>query len=301
MPLHAHRSKRGWLLVLVLFLLTAVTATGLAYAHPGADGRARWIQIWSDNFTGPAGPVNTQKWRYQTGRGTFGNGEIEDMTGSLRNVHLDGHGDLDITAVDQDGLWTSARIRSRRAFAPPPGGEMRVIAWLRQPDAAPGVGYWPAFWMLGLGSWPAHGEIDILEDVNALSEHSAALHCGNLTSPNPAGGFGPCHETNGLSSGMRRCAGCQTGYHSYSVIVDRRHPGHEQIRWYTDRREFFQVDEGQVGRRAWDVAIHHGFTIIFDVAIGGSYPNGVCGCVSPAPDTESGGTLQVRGVAVYRT
>ena len=40
-----------------------------------------------------------------------------------------------------------------------------------------------------------NGEIDILEDANAVSQHSGTLHCG--TDPG-----GPCNETTGLSSGL---------------------------------------------------------------------------------------------------
>ena len=63
-------------------------------------------------------------------------------------------------------------------------------------------------------NWPSVGEIDIMEDVNALSEHSGTLHCG----VDPGG---PCNETTGLSSGLQACSGCQTGYNTYSVIVNR--------------------------------------------------------------------------------
>jgi beta-glucanase (GH16 family) len=153
--------------------------------------------------------------------------------------------------------------------------------------------------MLGPGSWPAHGEIDVLEDVDGLSEHSGAFHCGNLTQPNPDGTFGPCHEHNGLSSGLQSCAGCQSGYHVYSVIVDRRNPANEQIRWYLDGKKFFSVSERQVGAPTWDEAVNHGFSIIFDLAMGGQYPNEFCGCVSPTSYTSTGGTLRVRSVSVY--
>jgi Carbohydrate binding module (family 6) len=36
--------------------------------------------------------------------------------------------------------------------------------------------------------------------------------------------------------------------------------------------------------------VDHGFFLILDLAIGGGYPNGVCGCTSPSSFTSSGGT-----------
>src|SRR2546423_12845 len=98
---------------------------------------------------------------------------------------------------------------------------------------------------------PGPREIDILEDVNALSEHSGTFHCGNLTDANPDGTLGPCHEFTGLSSGLLLCPRCQARFHTYTAVVDRRHAGHEQIRWYLDGRRYFQVKETQVGRTAW--------------------------------------------------
>jgi beta-glucanase (GH16 family) len=299
--MHARASYQGWLLVVGFLAVAAIT--GLAYAKPNllTHKSVEWTQIWSDNFTGPAGQgINTGDWRYQTGYGVFGNGEVEDMTRSAGNVHLDGHGELDITALRQGSTWTSGRVQTRKAFTPPAGGELRVVAVLKQPEVPDALGYWPAFWMLGQGTWPAHGEMDILEDVNGLSQHSGALHCGNLTQVNPDGTFGPCHEHNGRSSGMLPCPGCQAGYHSYSVIVDRRNPANEQIRWYLDRREFFHVTERQVGAAAWNEAVNHGYQIIFDLAIGGSFPNERCHCVTPLSQTTPGGTLRIRSIDVFQ-
>lgn len=299
--MHARASYRGWLLVAGFLAVAAIT--GLAYAQPGllTHKNVQWAQVWHDNFSGPAGQgINTQDWRYQTGYGVFGNGEVENMTSTRGNVHTDGHGELDITALRRGSTWTSGRIQTRKAFTPPAGGQLRVIATLKQPDLQDGLGYWPAFWMLGQGTWPAHGEIDILEDVNGLSQHSGALHCGNLTQVNGDGTLGPCHEHKGRSSGMLPCAGCQRGYHTYSVIVDRRNPADEQIRWYLDRHEFFRVTERQVGAAAWNEAVNHGYSIIFDLAIGGSYPNERCTCVTPVSQTTPGGTLRIRSIAVYQ-
>jgi beta-glucanase (GH16 family) len=178
---------------------------------------------------------------------------------------------------------------------------LMVTASIMQPNPQFGLGYWPAFWMLGPGSSPASGEVDILEAVNALSQHSGTLHCGNLTQPNPDGTFGPCHEDTGLTSGLLACPACQTGYHSYSVVIDRTNPADEQIRWYLDGQLFQTVSEDQVGQSAWTAAVDHGFSIIFDLAIGGGYPGGVCGCITPDSQTSSGGTMSIQYVAVYRS
>jgi beta-glucanase (GH16 family) len=268
---------------------------------PGGPGGPGWTRVWTDTFNGAAGSgVDPSVWKYNTGTGIFGTGEIETMTNSTSNVHLDGHGTLDITALGHGQSWTSGRIQTISSdFGAPAGGEMAVTASIRQPDPSVGLGYWPAFWMLGPGDWPGTGEIDILEDVNARNELSGTLHCGNLTQPNPDGTLGPCHEFTGISSGLLGCPGCQTGFHTYSVIVDRTDPTAEQIRWYIDGRQFFQVSEGEVDQAAWTAAVDHGYSIIFDLAIGGGFPDGVCQCIAPSDETTSGGTITVRYVAVY--
>jgi len=82
-------------------------------------------------------------------------------------------------------------------------------------------------------------------------------------------------------------------------VVDRRQAGNEQIRWYLDGRQFFQVNEQQVDEAAWSAGVDHGYSIIFDLAMGGGFPDGVCGCTTPTDQTTSGGTMTVRYVAVY--
>lgn len=260
-----------------------------------------WTKVWAADFSGPAGSaVDPAQWTYQTGGGGFGNGQIETMTNSTRNVYVNGSDELDITALLQGGMWTSGRIRSVAAFSPPAGGEIEVTASIRQPDPTNGLGYWPAFWLLGEGTWPAHGEIDILEDVNELDDYSGSFHCGNLYQHNADGTLGPCHEYTGFSSHLRPCNLCQDGFHTYAVIIDRSDPYFEQIRWYLDGREFFAVAEPEVGAAAWNEAIDHGFRIILDLAMGGAYPHAACHCSTPDGATAPGGTLRVRDLAVYR-
>ena len=79
-----------------------------------------WKLHWADNFNGPAGSgVNPKYWEYNTGQGSFGTNEVETMTSSPENVHLDGHGNLVITALGHGAAgspgtaWTSGRVETR--------------------------------------------------------------------------------------------------------------------------------------------------------------------------------------------
>jgi Ricin-type beta-trefoil lectin domain/Glycosyl hydrolases family 16 len=273
-------------------------------AHPGALASpltvpgppSGWTTVFSDDFNGASGSGVDSQWMYDTGPGSsFGTGEIETMTNSTSNVHLDGNGDLDITALGSGTSWTSGRIQTTSAnVGAPAGGELEVTASIEQPNPASGVGYWPAFWMLGPGQWPENGEIDILEDVNALSEHSSTIHCG--TDPG-----GPCNEPDGIGSGLLSCSGCQTGYNTYTMILNRTNTSDESITFYLNGNQTFSVSESQVGTSTWQAAYDHNMSIIFDLAMGGGYPNGVCGCTSPTSSTSSGGTMSVAYVAAYET
>jgi beta-glucanase (GH16 family) len=277
---------------------STVAAASTVHAAPNAvpGAPSGWSTAFSDDFNGTSGTGADSQWIYDTGAGsTFGTGEIETMTNSTSNVHLDGNGDLDITALGSGSSWTSGRIQTSSAnVGAPAGGELEVTASIEQPNAGNGLGYWPAFWMLGPGQWPENGEIDILEDVNGLSEHSSTIHCG--TDPG-----GPCNEPDGIGSGLLSCSGCQTGYNTYTMILNRTNTAAESITFYLNGSQTFTVNESQVGTSTWQAAYDHNLSIIFDLAMGGAYPNGVCNCTSPSSATTSGGTMSVAYVAAYTT
>jgi carbohydrate binding protein with CBM6 domain len=316
------RAARIGLTMLVLaalaVLVTVIPSAWRASASTVPPPPAGWSTVFSDSFSGAAGAQADSQWTYDTGTqyngsgcaANWGTGEVESNTNSAANVAEDGSGHLNITPVKSGSSWTSGRIETvADSFAAPAGGELEVSALIRQPNPASGLGYWPAFWMLGAGfrasgagtsgtmtcsNWPSTGEIDVMEDVNALSEHSGTLHCG----VDPGG---PCNETTGLGSGLQSCSGCQTGYNTYSVIINRTNTSNESITWYLNGTAYFTATESQVGTATWQAAVDHGFFLILDLAIGGGFPNGVCGCTSPSASTSSGAAMSVGYVAVYRT
>jgi hypothetical protein len=271
---------------------TVAAAVAAPATVPGPP--SGWSTVFSDDFNGSSGSGVDSQWMYDTGPGSsFGTGEIETMTNSTSNVYQDGNGNLNIRAIGSGSSWTSGRVQTTSAnVGAPAGGQLEVTASIQQP--AGGLGYWPAFWMLGPGQWPENGEIDIMEDVNSLSEVSGTVHCG--TDPG-----GPCNEPNGVGSGLRSCSGCQSGYHTYTMILNRTNTSAESITFYLDGSSYFTVTEAQVGTATWQAAFDHNLSIILDLAMGGGYPNGVCGCTSPTSSTTSGGTMSVAYVAAYST
>lgn len=134
--------------------------------------------VWSDEFN-TNGPVNSTNWFHQTqlpgGTGWFNN-EVQHYTNQLANSFVNADA-LSIVAkkefyTDQGVTkqYTSARLNSKYAFK-----YGRVDIRAKIPKEA---GTWPALWMLGKNvnedggffdsqygntSWPACGEIDILE------------------------------------------------------------------------------------------------------------------------------------------
>jgi hypothetical protein len=135
--------------------------------------------------------------------------------------------------------------------------------------------------------------------VDSATHDSGTLHCGNLIQKNPDGTTGPCHEGSGLGSGLRPCPSCGTSYQSYAVVVDRRNAADQQIRWYHNGQEYFSVNESRVGSTAWTQGVDHGYHIIFDLAIGGVFPNLDCHCQSPTGQTTPGAAMSVASLALY--
>ncbi|MCU7726376.1 ricin-type beta-trefoil lectin domain protein [Actinoplanes sp. KI2] len=291
------------LLTLATLPLTAVVAVADSAQASVPAPPAGFTLTWSDDFNGAAGTgIDQGLWKYDTGPGSsFGTGEIETMTSSTSNVYYDGQSHLVLQALhsgsDPRAGWTSGRVETQAAtFGAAAGGVVRIESILQQPNVntANGAGYWPAFWMLGAPlrsgvAWPGSGEIDVMEDINGRGSLFSTLHCG----VNPGG---PCNESTGIGSGERACPGCQTGFHDYAVEIDRS-TSPEQIRFYLDGSNFFTVQATAVDATTWANAVDHPFFIIYDLAMGGGFPDAFGG--GPNASTVSGGKLVIDSVAVY--
>jgi beta-glucanase (GH16 family) len=135
--------------------------------------------VWSEEFNNATGAnvaPDPNIWTYDTGNGGFGNRELETYCAWGSNVapcssanpslYVGTDGSLHIVARQAaPGVYTSARLKSQGLFSFQYG---RIEFRARVPEAQ---GFWPAAWLLGNNmatvDWPACGEMDVLERVNA--------------------------------------------------------------------------------------------------------------------------------------
>lgn len=228
----------------------------LALASCG-DEPLEWVQVWSDEFEGPAGQLpDPQNWSFDVGTG-WGNAQLEYDTARAENVSLDGQGHLAITAREESysgADYTSGRIKTQGLFTV--SRPARVEARIRLPR---GTGIWPAFWMLGADfeqvGWPECGEIDIMEYRG--QEPSVVL--GSLHGPGYSGG-------NAISASFNLPAEeFPGGFHVFSVQWEN-----DRVVWEVDGLRYHTATRNSLppGSR-W--VFDHPFFLILNVAVGGNF------------------------------
>ncbi|KAF5006969.1 hypothetical protein FDECE_6685 [Fusarium decemcellulare] len=274
-----------------------LASTSLAWDAPSYSG---WSRKWQDNFAGAAGTLpDTSRWNIITGYLNV-NAELEVYTSSTRNVQRSGGSTVQLVpwrdASAQKG-WTSGRVESKYVFTPAAGKKTRVEAQLRFGDSPIGnkQGIWPAFWMLGNalrtgGSWPACGELDIMESINGQLTGYGTAHCDVYPG-------GICNEGTGIGGSIGIP---DQGWHTWRIDINRAKSSwqEETITWFMDGRQFHQITGARIGNQGvWNTLAHSPLYFIMNVAVGGTWPG------YPNGNTADGygSMLEVAYVAHYTT
>jgi beta-glucanase (GH16 family) len=258
--------------------VSASSPPGTTAANP------QWTLVWSDEFNGPNGsPPDPTQWSFDTGGNGWGNNELEYYTRRLQNAQIQ-NGSLALTALEEaytgtdrvTRRYTSGRLKTEGEFAEAYG---RFEARIKIPS---GQGMWPAFWMLGnnIGtvSWPACGEVDIMENIG---KEPSTIHA-TIHGPGYSG-------ANGIGSPYSLPSGrFSDDYHLFAVEWEPK-----VIRFYVDNHLYATRTPADLpAGTSW--VYDHPFFIILNVAVGGSWPG------NPDPTTVFPETMLVDYVRVYQ-
>lgn len=214
--------------------------------------------LWHDEFDGDN--IDTDKWTFEIGTGAsgWGNNEWEYYTDRKENAYIK-DGILHIRANKEDyegSKYTSARMITKGKFSFTYG---TVEARIALPV---GKGIWPAFWLLGQNidavSWPACGEIDVIETVNSENIVYGTNHWayeGNHAEygNNTKDYYGTSKELD------------ITQFHTYKMVWDEN-----VIVMYVDD---FKYHEISIKESTGDTEeFHKPFFFILNVAVAGNWP-----------------------------
>jgi beta-glucanase (GH16 family) len=253
--------------------------------------------VWSDEFsnstTSNAQP-NPLVWTYDTGASGWGNGELEDYCGwnssawpcgtASPSVYVGTDGYLHIVAQQTSaGVYTSARLKTEGMFSFRYG---RIEFRAQVPEAQ---GFWPAAWLMGNNiatvNWPACGEMDVLERVNAAATpdwNEGSVHGTGFT-----GG-------TGLGTMYNFPAGeTAAGWHTYGMIWSKG-----SVAYYVDNPSqpyvtYTTSSISGVSGAAWPFDAGQANFILLNLAVGGSWPG------SPNAGTPFPSQMLVDYVRVY--
>ena len=257
--------------------------------------------VWSDEFanSGNATALPDSKiWTYDTGYRCCGNNELETYcaAGSAAtpcdptnpNAYIDTTGILHVMGRNPSGTtYTSARLKTQGVFSFMYG---RIEARMKLPESQ---GMWPAFWLLGNNiatlSWPACGELDVMEHINGSNPpfYAGAQPPGyDWIAGSVHGGTTSAHldgtqryNPQGFSA---------AAWHTYGMIWTKG-----QVQFYVDdpQNVYATFTPANFGN-PWPFDAGPQF-IILNLAIGGDWPG------SPDATTVFPGDMQVDYVRIY--
>lgn len=236
---------------------------------------ANYQLVWADEFEGSGSP-DASKWTFDTGAGGWGNGEAQTYTNSTDNVRQE-NGMLVIEARQSFGTrvpsYTSGRIKTSGQAS---WKYAYVEARMKMPST---TGTWSAFWMLPqnsvYGTWPASGEIDIMEHVG-YKEDPVYSNLKGGPVPNIHATLHTLERNHQTSSGIGNdvlVAGAASVFHHYAVLWTP-----EEMVFSVDGMEYHRVvrqDLIPLRNPPADLSPYwpfdQEFFLILNVAIGGNW------------------------------
>lgn len=233
---------------------TNLVTDNTGYSTP--DSYPGYTLVWRDEFSGTS--LDLHNWNQETGNGAngWGNNELEYYTNSTNNTFVS-NGNLIIEARKEpiNGFqYTSGRMttQNKKTFT---FGRIDIRAKLPV-----GKGIWPALWMLGANissvSWPACGEIDIMELIGTYPGRThGTIHWKPVNGANTSKG-----AAYNLPSGD-----FSQKFHVFSIIWTE-----DMIKWLVDDQLFLTTTKADVGAANYPFNAPHFF--IFNVAVGGNWP-----------------------------
>ena len=209
--------------------------------------------VWHDEFE-EGTELNGNDWIHEVQNSGWVNHELQNYVnhktpnGAL--VTEVRNGKLRITALKEQGKVYSGRVYAKKAQGWKYG---YIEASIKLPK---GKGTWPAFWMMPVNfrSWPADGEIDIMEEVGYHPNYvSSSLHANAHVHSN---GTQVTHEMY--------CDGAEGNFHTYAMEWTA-----QNITTYVDGKVQLSYDNRGLGRDDWPY--DDPFYIIFNLAWGGDW------------------------------
>lgn len=237
-------------------LVDKINIPKTGYISP--DAYAGFTKVWEEGFQGTN--LNSAVWNYELGDGCPGNcnwGNNELQFYQEKNAQLsDGYLIIEGKKETVGGKnYTSSRLTTQRKKSFKYG---RIDIRAAVPE---GKGYWPALWMLGDNipqvSWPACGEIDIMEaSGDKINRVVGTAH------------FGSTVAQHRFRTGATFSSGeydFNTSFNVFSIVWEEN-----KIQWLVNNVPYHQLTPSDLNGQPYP--FNQSFFFIINLAIGGNFP-----------------------------
>jgi beta-glucanase (GH16 family) len=239
--------------ILLLLLLVSCPPADKPVSQPAGNAALPPGVIWGDEFNYTGLPDNS-KWNYDIGCDGWGNRELQCYTAKRKENARVENGVLIIEARREDyqqKKYTSARLTTKGK------GDWKYGRVEVRAKIPPGVGTWPAIWMLASTTplkWPADGEIDIMEHVGFdQGRIHAAVHTEKYN-----------HKIGTQKVRDVMVPDCTDSFHVYSMQWTEA-----SIKISVDNKQFFVFDKERADNTVWP--FDKPFHLLLNIAIGGDW------------------------------